>query len=127
MVWADLVTQMVGVMCPAASEATHNVDYNLISTKTPDQIAMMREAGKIPLKTGDLFGVDVSLKKEGWCGEWIVGDDTSAKARLLFSAVTADNSLAVYWEHVVAVTDTGCEVLDPREGEDVTFYDRRRG
>ena len=47
MVWADPVTQMVGVMCPAASEATHNVDYNLISTKTPDQIAMMREAGKI--------------------------------------------------------------------------------
>jgi hypothetical protein len=46
MVWADPVTQMVGVMCPAASEATHNVDYNLISTKTPDQIAMMREAGK---------------------------------------------------------------------------------
>jgi hypothetical protein len=47
MVWADPVTQMVGVMCPAASEATHNVDYNLSSTKTPDQIAMMREAGKI--------------------------------------------------------------------------------
>jgi hypothetical protein len=50
---------------------------------------------------------------------WILGDDTSAKARLLFSAVTADNSLAVYWEHVVAVTDTGCEVFDLREGKDV--------
>jgi methionyl aminopeptidase len=24
---------------------------------------------------------------------------------------------------VVAVTDTGCEVLDLREDEDVTFYD----
>jgi hypothetical protein len=40
-------------------------------------------------------------------------------------AVTADKSLAVYWEHVVAVTDTGCEVLDLRDGEDVTFYEHR--
>ena len=264
-------------MSPAANP-THNIDHNLISTKTPDQIAMMREAGKIcaqilseltphvkpgvtsqqinditydlivnkydaqvdredlsgydssaiPLKTGDLFGVDVSIKKEGWCGDtqrmWIVGQETSARARLLFevgyqamclgislmrpgahlqtiaeevqayvesfgfsmlrvsggtghsigrahadgwlipyyrdprnegrvlekdmvitvepficagsgegirlsdntrSGVTADNSLAVYWEHVVAVTDTGCEVLDLRDGEDVTFYDHR--
>jgi methionyl aminopeptidase len=283
-------------MSPAANP-THNIDHNLISIKTPDQIAMMREAGKIcaqilsdlttqvtpgvtsqhindiaydlivnkygaevdredlsgydssqyacisiahneiafsgepsaiPLKTGDLFGVDVSVKKEGWCGDtqrmWIVGQETSAKARLLFevgyqamclgislvrpgaqlqkiaeevqayvesfgfsmlrvpsgtghsigqvhadgwlipyyhdprnegrvleknmvitvepficagsgegtrlpnntrSAVTVDDSLAVYWEHVVAVTDTGCEVLDLRDGEDITFYDHR--
>jgi methionyl aminopeptidase len=281
-------------MSPAA-DPTRNIDHNLISIKTPDQIAMMREAGKIcaqilseltahvtpgvtsqhindiaydlivnkydaqvdredlsgydssqyacisiahneiafsgepskiPLKTGDLFGVDVSIKKEGWCGDtqrmWIVGQETSAKARLLFevgyqamclgtslvrpgaqlqkiaeevqayvesfgfsmlrvpsgtghsigqvhadgwlipyyhdprnegrvleknmvitvepficagsgegtrlsnntrSAVTVDDSLAVYWEHVVAVTDTGCEVLDLRDGEDITFYD----
>ena len=27
-----------------------------------------------------------------------------------------------YWEHLVAVTDTGCEVLDLREGEDVTVH-----
>jgi methionyl aminopeptidase len=283
-------------MSPAANP-THTIDHNLISTKTPDQIAMMREAGKIcaqilseltphvipgvtsqqindiaydlivnkydaqvdredlsgydlsqyacisiahneiafygepsaiPLKTGDLFGVDVSVKKEGWCGDtqrmWIVGQETSARARLLFevgyqamclgislvrpgaqlqaiaeavqayvesfgfsmlrvpsgtghsigqvhadgwlipyyhdprnegrvleknmvitvepficagsgegtrlsnnsrSAVTVDDSLAVYWEHVVAVTDTGCEVLDLRDGEDITFYDHR--
>src|SRR6201986_945671 len=284
------------VMSPAAATA-HNVDYNAIPIKTPGQIAMMREAGKIcaqilqdltphvqpgvttqqindiaydfivnkygadvdredlsgydsspyacisiahneivfsgepsaiPLKTGDLFGVDVSVKKEGWCGDtqrmWIVGQETSAKARLLFevgyqamclgislvrpgaqlqkiaeqipayvesfgfsmlrvpsgtghsigqvhadgwlipyyhdprnegrvleknmvitvepfisagsgegtrlsnntrSAVTVDDSLAVYWEHVVAVTDTGGEVLDLREDETVTLYDPR--
>jgi methionyl aminopeptidase len=143
-------------MSPVAS-ATHKIDHDQISIKTPDQIAMMREAGKIcaqilseltphvkpgvtsqhindiaydlivnkygaqvdredlsgydssqyacisiahneiafsgepsaiPLKTGDLFGVDVSVKKEGWCGDtqrmWIVGQETSAKARLLF-------------------------------------------
>jgi methionyl aminopeptidase len=49
---------------------------------------MEEEPSKIPLKHGDLFGVDVSIRKEGWCGDtqqmWIVGDDTSAKARLLF-------------------------------------------
>ncbi len=33
-------------MSPAA-QATHDVDYNVIPIKTPDQIAMMREAGKI--------------------------------------------------------------------------------
>ena len=42
-----------------------------------------------------------------------------------FAIVTADNSLAIYWEHVVAVTDDGYEVLDLRTGEDVTFYDHR--
>ena len=191
-----------------------------------NEVVFSGEPSDIPLRLGDLFGVDVSLKKEGWCGDthrtWMVGDETSAKARLLTavgyqamclgislmrpgaelqavaervqayvesygfamlrvdsatshsigqvhadgwlipyyrddrnigrvlgkgmvvsvepficagtgaglrlanatkSAVTADNSLAVYWEHVVAVTDTGCEVLDLREGEDVTFYE----
>jgi methionine aminopeptidase len=34
------------MMSPAAA-TTHNVDYNAIPIKTPDQIAMMREAGKI--------------------------------------------------------------------------------
>ncbi|HZC09877.1 MAG TPA: M24 family metallopeptidase [Mycobacterium sp.] len=283
-------------MSPAAS-VTRNIDHDLISIKAPDQIAMMREAGRIcaqvlseltphvkpgvtsqqindiaydlivnkydaevdredlsgydssqfacisiahneiafsgepsaiPLKTGDLFGADVSVKKEGWCGDtqrmWIVGQETSARTRLLFevgyqamclgislvrpgahlqaiaeavqgyvesfgfsmlrvpsgtghsigqvhadgwlipyyhdpsnegrileknmvitvepficagtgegtrlsnntrSAVTADKSPAVYWEHVVAVADTGCEVLDLRDGEDITFYDHR--
>ena len=190
-----------------------------------NEIAFNGEATELPLKRGDLFGIDVSIKKEGWGGDtarqWIVGDDTSSQARLLLavgyqamclgislvrpgasvqdiattvqayvqsfgfsmlrvesatghsigqihadgwhipyyysetnkgrtlkegmvitvepficaggpegvrlpnetkSAVTADKSLACYWEHVVAVTKTGCEVLDLRDGEDVTFY-----
>jgi hypothetical protein len=37
------------------------------------------------------------------------------------AAVTADNSLSVYWEHVVAVTDDGCEVLDLRTGRTSRF------
>ncbi|MFI1628995.1 M24 family metallopeptidase [Streptomyces noursei] len=194
-----------------------------------NEVAFSGEPSGIPLKKGDLFGVDVSIKKNGWCGDtqrmWIVGEETTAEARMLAtvgyqamclgislvrpgvrlqeiarrvqayvesfgfsmlrvdsatghsigqvhadgwlipyyedernegrvlrkgmvitvepflcagsgegmrlpdatrSAVTADSSLAVYWEHVVAVTDSGCEVLDLREGEDVTFYDHRR-
>ncbi|MFK0290668.1 M24 family metallopeptidase [Streptomyces sp. NPDC090442] len=194
-----------------------------------NEVAFSGEPSGIPLKKGDLFGVDVSLRKNGWCGDtqrmWIVGEESTAEARLLTavgyqamclgislvrpgarlqdiarqvqayvesfgfsmlrvdsatghsigrvhadgwlipyyedprnegrvlekgmvltvepflcagsgagmrlsnatrSAVTADSSLAVYWEHVVAVTDSGCEVLDLRDGEDVTFYDHRR-
>lgn len=34
------------------------------------------------------------------------------------SLVTADAAPAAYWEHIVAVTSTGCEVLDLRAGED---------
>ncbi len=35
----------------------------------------------------------------------------------LGSAVTKDDSYACYCEHAVAVTDTGCEILDLRSGE----------
>lgn len=172
-----------------------------------------------PLKAGDILGIDLSLKKDGWCGDtqkmYIVGGDTSALARRLLSVAydcmwvginsvkpgvhlgsianavqsfvekqgfnmlkcpgltghsigqhhceglfvpfygrpntghvleegmvitiepfvstgtgdaeilptalrsvkTKDNSLAVFWEHVVAVTKDGCEVLDLRPGE----------
>lgn len=177
------------------------------------------EVNDDPLKLGDIFGIDLSFRKNGYCGDtqkmWIVGDETSALARRLFAvayqamwiginhvkpgvhlgtiahavesyvqaqgfqmvkvpgltghaigkvhcegllipfygqpgtghvlkkgmtitiepficagtgegvilpnairtAVTKDHSLAGYWEHVVAVTDTGCEVLDLRPGE----------
>jgi methionyl aminopeptidase len=34
------------------------------------------------------------------------------------SLVTTEGTPACYWEHIVAVTDTGCEVLDLRQGED---------
>lgn len=173
-----------------------------------------------PLKSGDIIGIDLSLKKEGWCGDtqkmYIVGGDTSDLAwRLLtvgfecmwvginavkagvhlgtighavesyvksqgFSMLkfpgltghaigqvhceglfvpfhdcepntghvlqenmvitiepfitagsgeailmptdlrsvrTKDNTLALFWEHVVAVKKDGCEVLDLRPGE----------
>ena len=173
-----------------------------------------------PLEAGDIIGIDLSLKKDGWCGDtqkmYIVGGDTSAQAwRLLtvgyecmwvginkvkagvhlgtighavesyvksqgfsmlrFPGLTGhaigqvhceglmlpfhdcepntghvlregmvitiepfvcagsgeavllptdlrsvkskDNSFALFWEHVVAVTHDGCDVLDLRPGE----------
>ena len=52
-----------------------------------NDIAFSGEPNNLPLKKGDLFGVDVSLKKNGWCGDtqrmWIVGDETSSHARHL--------------------------------------------
>ncbi|KAL9090706.1 MAG: hypothetical protein Q9165_005194 [Trypethelium subeluteriae] len=192
-----------------------------------NEIAFNGEADSIPLKHGDLFGIDISIKKEGWCGDcarnWIIGEDTSSEARLLsavayqamclgislvkpgrkvqemaervqryvesfgfsmlrvpsgtghsiglhhadgwhipyyhdginegrvlekgmvFSvepfictgkpkglrfpnvtktAISEDKSLCCYWEHIVAVVDDGCEILDLRQGEDTTFFGR---
>jgi methionyl aminopeptidase len=41
-------------------------------------------ATDIPLKAGDILGIDLSLKKDGWCGDtckmYIVGGDTSKLA-----------------------------------------------
>ena len=36
----------------------------------------------------------------------------------LGSPATKDDSYACYWEHAVAVTDNGCEILGLRQGED---------
>ena len=54
-----------------------------------NEIAFNGEATDIPLKKGDVFGIDVSVKKEGWCGDtarqWIVKEDGSSEARLLLA------------------------------------------
>ena len=54
-----------------------------------NEIAFNGEATDIPLKKGDIFGIDVSIRKEGWCGDtarqWLVGDDGSSEARLLLA------------------------------------------
>ncbi len=186
---------------------------------TLNNIVARGAASDEPLKAGDILGIDLSLKKDGWCGDtqkmWIVGGDTSRLARRLLSVAydcmwiginhvkpgvhlgtiahavqsyvesqnfnmvkisgltghsigqvhcegllvpfygepntghvleegmvitiepficagtgeaellpialrsvrTKDNSLGAFWEHVVAVTKGGCEVLDLRPGE----------
>ncbi len=185
-----------------------------------NNIVVNAEPDESPLKTGDLFGIDISIRKNGWCGDtrksWIVGEEASPIARTLFavshqamwhaigmvkagalvadiaiavekyaqkygfsmiklpvtsghslgrqhmdgwliplydtpinkdrvlktgmvitietfmsagsgeadiledengSVITRDGTLACYWEHAVAVTDTGCEILDLRANE----------
>jgi methionyl aminopeptidase len=224
----DLIVNKYGAQVDREDLSGYDSSQYACISIAHNEIAFSGEPSAIPLKTGDLFGVDVSVKKEGWCGDtqrmWIVGQETSARTRLLFevgyqamclgislvrpgtqlqkiaeevqayvesfgfsmlrvpsgtghsigqvhadgwlipyyhdprnegrvlekdmvitvepficagsgegtrlsnntrSAVTADDSLAVYWEHVVAVTDTGCLVLDLRDGEDVTFHNHR--
>lgn len=185
---------------------------NIIANATPDNTK---------LKEGDLFGIDISIRKNGWCGDtrksWLIGEEASPVARSLFavsnyamwlaismvkpgeslekiagtvekyagkngfsminlpiaaghslgkmhmdgwiipfhnktgvnkgrilkkgmvftvetfmsagdgnadiqnnsvgSVVTRDNTLACYWEHAIAVTETGCEILDLRAEE----------
>jgi methionyl aminopeptidase len=185
-----------------------------------NDIVANAEATDRELEGGDLFGIDVSARKDGWCGDtrksWIVGGDASPRIMNLYSVsqqlmwlligmagpglpledlaeaaerfvaqfgfsivrrfpscghsigqhhndtwiipyhrsplnvgrvlepgmvfsveayvtagsgdavfldnelstiVTTDGTPACYWEHIVAVTDTGCEVLDLRDGE----------
>ncbi|SEF11336.1 methionine aminopeptidase, type I [Rhizobiales bacterium GAS191] len=186
-----------------------------------NEIVANAEASDRPLQVGDLFGIDVSAKKNGWSGDtakkWIVGGEapplitslytvslqvmwlvigmvkpgvslnelaevatsfankhgfnvigtfpavghgigrehndgwfipwsvgalndgrvlqkgmtfsveiylTPGSGELAFlgkdvtSLVTADGAPASYWKHIVAVSDTGCDVLDLRKGED---------
>ena len=186
-----------------------------------NNVIVNAEPDNIPLQTGDIFGIDISIKKNGWCGDtrksWIIGDEASPSTLNLFtvsqnamwlaismirdgvkvesianaveeyankhgvsmikspvifaghslgkrhmdgwivplykseinkdrvlktgmvitietfmsagigeaelvnndlgSGVTKYDSYACYWEHAVAVTDTGCEILDLRAGE----------
>ena len=193
---------------------TQNVFFTL------NNIVARGMASDEPLKAGDIIGIDMSLKKDSWCGDtqkmYIVGGDTSALGRRLLtvgydcmwvginkvkagvdlgtvgravedyvksqgfsmlrfpgltghaigqvhceglfvpfhdcipgrghvleegmvitiepficagsgdailmptdlrSVRTKDDSLALFWEHVIAVTRDGCEVLDLRPGE----------
>jgi methionyl aminopeptidase len=54
------------------------------------------EASDRALQIGDLFGIDVSARKDGWCGDtrksWIVGGDASPLITSLYSV-----SLQVMW------------------------------
>ena len=62
------------------------------------------------LREGMTFSVEIYLTPGS--GEIVFLDNDVA------SLVTLDGAPASYWEHIVAVTETGCEVLDLRAGED---------
>lgn len=185
-----------------------------------NNIIVNADPDNVPLQVGDIFGIDISIKKNGWCGDtrksWIIGNEAAPDTLNLFtvshnamwlaismiydgarldiiantieeyannhglsmlklpittghslgqhhmdgwlvplyntpinqgrilktgmvitietfmstgtgealllnndlkSAVTKDNSFACYWEHAVAVTKNGCEILDLRSNE----------
>jgi methionyl aminopeptidase len=65
------------------------------------------------LREGMTFSVEVYLTSGS--GEIAFLDNDVA------SLVTKDGAPASYWEHIVAVTNTGCEVLDLRQGEDSSW------
>jgi methionyl aminopeptidase len=62
------------------------------------------------LRKGMTFSVEIYLTPGS--GEIVFLDNE------VTSLVTADGAPASYWEHIVAVTDEGCEVLDLRAGEE---------
>ena len=203
------------------SDAETNASDRISACFGHNNIIINAEPDDIPLQTGDIFGIDISIRKNGWCGDtrksWIIGDEASPSTLNLFtvsqnamwlaismirdgvkvetiasaveeysnkrgvsmikspmifaghslgkrhmdgwliplyeseinkgrvlstgmvitietfmsagngeaalvnndlgSGVTKDDSYACYWEHAVAVTDTGCEILDLRAGE----------
>jgi len=65
------------------------------------------------LEAGMTFSVEVYLTPGS--GEITFLDNDVA------SLVTVDGAPASYWEHIIAVTDDGCEVLDLRAGEDASW------
>lgn len=63
------------------------------------------------LQAGMTFSVEIYLTPGS--GEVVFLDNE------VTSLVTADGAPASYWEHIVAVTDTGCDVHDLRAGEEL--------
>ncbi|KAL9130096.1 MAG: hypothetical protein Q9175_007113 [Cornicularia normoerica] len=78
----DLIPKSTAKISPATTPA---------SPSPTDEIDFNDEATDIPLRKGTVFGTDVSIKKEGWCGDtarqWVVEDDTSSEARWFLAAV----------------------------------------
>ncbi len=204
-----------------ASDAQHDAAHHISACFGHNDIIMNAVPDDEKLQTGDIFGIDISLKKDGWCGDtrktWIVGSESSPMIKRLFaishqamwlaismirpgaklsdignaverfvkknglsvlklpvtsghsigkghmdgwliplynspvnegrvlekgmvfsiepfisagsgeacilnnavgSGVTKDGAPASYWEHIVAVTENGCEILDLRADED---------
>jgi methionyl aminopeptidase len=203
------------------SDAETNASDRIAACFGHNNIIINAEPDDVPLEVGDIFGIDISIRKNGWCGDtrksWIIGDEASPSTLNLFtvsrnamwlaismirdgakvedianaveqyankrgmamiklpvifaghslgkrhmdgwliplyktdinknrvlktgmvitietfmsagsgeaelldndlgSGVTKDHAYACYWEHAVAVTDTGCEILDLRAGE----------
>ena len=65
------------------------------------------------LESGMTFSVEVYLTTGSGAITFLDND--------VASLVTVDGTPASYWEHIVAVTDDGCEVLDLRAGEDAAW------
>jgi len=65
----------------------HSMNDFQCFTYTRNHVFGLCAVDDYPLQKGELFGADVSLKKDGWCGDtsrvWIVGDETSPRVRNL--------------------------------------------
>jgi methionyl aminopeptidase len=71
-----------------------------------------RNEGRV-LKTGMVITIETFMSA-GSGEAYILNDENGA-------GITKDGALACYWEHAVAVTDAGCEILDLRADEDAAW------
>jgi methionyl aminopeptidase len=206
------------------ADAQHSASDRIAACFGHNNIIANAEPDHQPLQIGDIFGIDISIRKNGWCGDtrksWLIGNEAAPSTLNLFTvsqnamwlaigmvrdgakvetiakavesyanqhgtsmlklpitaghslgqkhmdgwliplyetelnkgrvlktgmvitietfmsagngdaglldndlgtAVTRDNAYTCYWEHAIAVTDTGCEILDLRAGEDASW------
>lgn len=72
------------------SDLEGNDNSNISSfSYSRNHVVAFGELDDVPLQRGDVFGLDISIKKDGWCGDsaraWIVGDEGSQLARTLLA------------------------------------------
>lgn len=64
-----------------------------------NNIIVNAEPDNSPLLVGDIFGVDISIKKNGWCGDtrksWLIGDEAAPDILNLFAVSQSAMWLAI--------------------------------
>jgi len=72
-----------------ASDAQKDAAHHISACFGHNDIIMNAVPDDEPLQTGDIFGIDVSLNINGWCGDtrktWIVGTESSPMVQRLFA------------------------------------------
>ena len=95
---------MISIIIPAYNSAqfiSRAIDSVLSQTYTDYEI-IDNSMDDVILKPGMVIAIEPMVNVGGWKVK--TGDDG-------FTILTADNSLSAHFEHSVAVTEKGCEVL----------------
>jgi methionyl aminopeptidase len=84
-----LITEKYGAHVDRTDLEGHDLSLHECFTFTRNHVFGLCDVDDQPLKTGEIIGMDVSIKKDGWAGDtsrvWIVGDETSPRLRSLLA------------------------------------------